>query len=88
MWGEGALGELASAPLHPRLSDPVNALAFDPAEEALWAGTEGGLVCQLVCPSLDLYSSFPAHQVGWWVLPLSADPVTQGCELVCSRMDD
>ncbi len=63
MWGEGALGELASAPLHPRLTDPVNALTFDPAEEALWAGTEGGLVCQLVCPSLDLYSSFPAHQV-------------------------
>ena len=64
MWGEGALGELASAPLHPRLTDPVNALAFDPADEALWAGTEGGLVCQLVCPSLELYSSFPAHQVG------------------------
>lgn len=63
MWGEGALGELASAPLHPRLTDPVNALAFDPAEEALWAGTEGGLICQLGCPTLELYSSFPAHQV-------------------------
>jgi hypothetical protein len=62
MWGEGALGELASAPVHPRLTDQVNALAFDPAEEALWAGTESGLVCQLVSPGLEPYSAFPAHQ--------------------------
>ena len=71
MWGEGGLGELASGPLHPRLTDSVNALAFDPAEEALWAGTEGGLVCQLLCPALEPYSAFPAHQVrlaGCWLL--------------------
>lgn len=63
MWGEGGLGELASGPLHPRLTDSVNALAFDPVEEALWAGTEGGLVCQVLCPGIEPYSAFPSHQV-------------------------
>ncbi|KAL4859552.1 PAN2-PAN3 deadenylation complex catalytic subunit pan2 [Chlorella vulgaris] len=57
----GFWGELHSATLHPRLLDSINALDFDPLEEALWVGTEGGFVGQLQIPSLDRHCSIPAH---------------------------
>lgn len=60
MWATEGWGEVASSPLHPRLADPVIALAFDTLEEGLWAGTDGGVVAELVCPSLDRYCSLPA----------------------------
>ncbi|KAL4430743.1 hypothetical protein ABPG75_005999 [Micractinium tetrahymenae] len=61
MWAQsGGWGELASAPLHPRLADQVNALAFDALEEGLWAGTDGAVVAELVCPALERYCSVPA----------------------------
>ena len=65
MWGGAGLdgwGELVSAPVHPQQLAPINALAFDSHEEALWVGTEGGLVAQLCCPTLERYCSVPAHQ--------------------------
>ncbi len=63
MWGgqgdgQWGLAELCSAPIHPRLAEPVNALAFDPLEEALWAGTDGA-VAQLAAPSLERYAAVP-----------------------------
>jgi hypothetical protein len=57
----GFWGELHSATLHPRLLDSINTLEFDPLEEALWVGTEGGFVGQLQIPSLDRHCSIPAH---------------------------
>ncbi|KAL4432378.1 hypothetical protein ABPG77_001677 [Micractinium sp. CCAP 211/92] len=60
MWAQEGWGELASSPLHPRLADPVTVLAFDALEEGLWAGTDGGVVAELVCPALDRYCSVPA----------------------------
>lgn len=79
MWGDGGAAgaagggyfELHSAPVHPRLpaGEPVHALAFDPLEEALWAGTESGLVVQLAVGggaaappgAFATYASVPAH---------------------------
>lgn len=73
MWdgGGGSLFELHSALLHPRLpaGEPINALAFDPREEALWAGSEGGMVVQLAVggadggggAALSSYASIAAH---------------------------
>lgn len=60
MWAQEGWGELASSPLHPRLADPVTVVAFDALEEGLWAGTDGGVVAELVCPALDRYCSVPA----------------------------
>lgn len=57
----GALFEVAAAPLHPRLPDAATCLAFDAAEEGLWAGTESGLLCQLAAPTLERYATAPAH---------------------------
>lgn len=51
---------MSAGPLRP--SDQINACSFDSAEEALWVGTEGGLVGQLTCPALERYSSVAAHE--------------------------
>ena len=56
----GGLWELAASPFRP--GDAVNACDFDTAEEALWVGTEGGLVGQLAAPALERYSSAAAHE--------------------------
>lgn len=79
MWSDGgAVGavdgdyyELHSAPVHPRLAagEPVHALAFDPLDESLWAGTESGLVVQLAVGggaaaapgTFSTYASMAAH---------------------------
>jgi hypothetical protein len=64
MWhGEGGgLGELCCSALHPQLQEPITAIDFDPLEEAIWTGTEGGLVAQLLSPTLERYCTVPAHQ--------------------------
>jgi hypothetical protein len=60
MWAsqEGGLYELAAAPLAQQLTDPLRALAFDPLEEALWAGSDA-FVAQLACPALERFCSVP-----------------------------
>lgn len=40
---------------------PITALAFDPAEELLWAGTQDGRLTVLHSPSLERYSGVQAH---------------------------
>lgn len=60
---EGGFGEWASCLAHPQLAgDPLHALAFDPLEEALWAGTGGGVLSQLaVSASPSTYASVTCH---------------------------
>lgn len=60
--GGGLWGELHSAALNPRLLEVVSAVDFDFLEEALWVGTEGGIVAQVQVPSLARHCSLPAHQ--------------------------
>ena len=46
----------------PNLAIVVSFWSFNPLEEALWTGTEGGLVGQLLSPTLERYCTVPAHQ--------------------------
>jgi hypothetical protein len=61
--GGGGLAEIAVGPAtFNEGRDHLTALAFDLAQEALWAGTASGALAQLSSPTLDRYSVFPfAH---------------------------
>jgi hypothetical protein len=61
MYREPAFGELAAAPVL-REAEQVNCLDFDLAQEVLWAGTDGGYVVELISPTLERRSAFPAHR--------------------------
>lgn len=58
-------GEIAVAPIFQGDAvDLPSALRFDAAEESLWAGTNGGVVVQSLCPDLERYSEVSAHHDG------------------------
>eukprot|EP00887_Chlorella_sp_A99_P005338 scaffold1.g5338.t1 len=65
MWGgDGGGGGAAWAELAVQACDDasINCVTFDLCDEALWTGSAGGGIAQLLCPALDRYASLPAHQ--------------------------
>lgn len=72
--GEGEwLGELLAVPLDPRFPEPVTAVQFDQQYEALWAGTESGMLYTLQCPMLSRFASWQAHPSAVLDLTLLSD---------------
>ncbi|KAF8066299.1 Pan2 [Scenedesmus sp. PABB004] len=55
-------GELLAAPLDPHFQEAITVLQFDQQYEALWAGTESGMLYTLQCPLLTRYASWQAHE--------------------------
>lgn len=67
--GEGheqsGLGEIAVGPAFSgEHVDCVTTVRFDVAEECLWVGTQGGILVQHVCPSLQRYAYIATHLDG------------------------
>ena len=59
---QGGFYDLAEASVGLRSTDSINCVSFDIFDEALWAGSASGVVSQLLCPTLERYSSLAAHQ--------------------------
>ncbi|KAL0054988.1 hypothetical protein WJX82_005488 [Trebouxia sp. C0006] len=82
MYGEVATREIAVAPLHQSVAEPISCLQFSTGLEVLWAGSASGGLYTLHCQAaLQRYSCVRAHEsrvhdmcgLGNGVLSLSSD---------------
>lgn len=82
MYGEVATREIAVAPLHQSVAEPISCLQFSTGLEVLWAGSATGGLYTLHCQTaLQRYSCVRAHEsrvhdmcgLGNGVLSLSSD---------------